>query len=200
MKRILFFTMLILLALSLVACDDSHSNLKINTVSNANLTEREKVILSNTSDQSFVFDFKVDDKFKEVAVWVEKYESGKLVGEVNRISMEIKNKGTIIFSTSHTTEESNHTLFTVTIDSDGGTGSGWSPETIIKEDGLGAVWGSNPLGETSIQGKMVLASICYSTSKEGISSLPTDFYNNIDSHMNELKNYDVVYLLRSEFK
>ena len=92
MMRVLFFAMLTSLVLSLVACDDSNSNLKINTVSDAKLTEREKVILSSMADKSFVFDFKVDDKYEEVAVWVEKYESGNLVGEVNCISTEIKNR------------------------------------------------------------------------------------------------------------
>lgn len=133
MMRVLFFAMLTSLVLSLVACDDSNSNLKINTVSDAKLTEREKVILSSTADKSFVFDFKVDDKYKEVAVWVEKYESGNLVGEVNRISTEIKNKGTIIFTTSHPIEESNQAIFTISINSDGSTGTGWFTETITDE-------------------------------------------------------------------
>ena len=199
MRRVPFFAMLTLLALSLVACDDGNSNLKINTVSDAKLTEREKAILLSTADQSFVFDFNIDDKYKDVAIWIEKYESGDLVGEVNRISTEIKNKGTIIFTTSKTTEESNQALFTISINSDGSTFSGWGPKTITK-DVLGIVWESNPLDNISIMDKMVLASICYSGSKEGISTLSTDFYSDVDSHMNELKNYDVVYLLRSEFK
>jgi hypothetical protein len=197
MMRVLFFAMLTSLVLSLVACDDSNSNLKINTVSDAKLTEREKVILSSTADKSFVFDFKVDDKYKEVAVWVEKYESGNLVGEVNRISTEIKNKGTIIFTTSHPIEESNQAIFTISINSDGSTGTGWFTETITDE--LSAVWGSNSLGSISVMDKMVLASICYSNSNKEISTISTDFYSDVDSHINELKNYDVVYLLRSEF-
>ena len=197
MMRVLFFAMLTSFVLSLVACDNSKSNLKINTVSDAKLTEREKVILSSTADKSFVFDFKVDDKYKEVAVWVEKYESGNLVGEVNRISTEIKNKGTIIFTTSNPIEESNQAIFTISINSDGSTGTGWFTETITDE--LSAVWGSNSLGSISVMDKMVLASICYSNSNKGISTISTDFYSDVDSHINELKNYDVVYLLRSEF-
>lgn len=154
MRRVLFFVMITSFVLSLVACNDVNSNLKTNTVSEAKLTEREKVILSSTADKSFVFDFNVDDKYKDVAVWVEKYESGHLVGKVNRISTEIKNKGTIIFTTSKTTEESNQALFTISINSDGSTGTGSSPETITKED-LGVVWGSNPLGNIPIMDKMV---------------------------------------------
>ena len=89
-RRVLFFAMLTMLVFTLVACDDGNSNLKINTVSDAKLTEREEVILLSTADKSFVFDFNVDDNYKDVAVWVEKYELGKLVGEVNHISTQIK--------------------------------------------------------------------------------------------------------------
>ncbi|EKN66989.1 hypothetical protein BABA_13912 [Neobacillus bataviensis LMG 21833] len=174
-------------------------NLKINTVSNAKLTEREKVILSSTADQYFEFDFNVDDKYKDVAVWVEKYESGNLTGVIDRISTGIKNKGTIILSTSKTNEETNQALFTISISSNGGTSTGWSPVTVTKDD-IGIDWGINPLDNIPIMDKMVLAGICYSRSNEGTSTLSTDFYSDVDSHMNELKNYDVVYLLRSEFK
>ena len=54
------------------------------------MTEREEVILLSTADKSFVFDFNVDDNYKDVAVWVEKYELGKLVGEVNHLSTRLK--------------------------------------------------------------------------------------------------------------
>ncbi|GHI00431.1 hypothetical protein [Neobacillus kokaensis] len=200
MRKVLFFLMLTLLTLFLAACDNGSPDLKVNTVSKANLTEREEVILSSTAAQSFVFDFNVEDKYKEVAVWVEKYKSGELVEEMNHISTGIKKRGTIIFTTSNMSEGSNQVLFTIGINSDGSTSTGWNPETITKVDDLQAVWGSNPLSDIAIKDKMVLASICYSGSKNGISSLSTDFYNDVEGHMNELKNYDVVYLLRSEFK
>ncbi|MEC2078490.1 hypothetical protein [Metabacillus fastidiosus] len=199
MRRVLFFGVLILLVLSLAACDDNNSDLEMNTVTNAKLTEREEIILSSTANQSFVFDFNVEDNYKEVTVWVEKYESGNLVGEVTRISTEINKMGMLIFSTSHTAEESDQTLFTVSINSDGTTGTGSSSETIIKNNS-GIVSGSNPLGSISIKDKMVLADICYSSSKEEVHTLSTDFYTDMDNHIDELKKYDVAYLLRSEFK
>jgi len=33
-----------------------------------------------------------------------------------------------------------------------------------------------------------------------MSSLPNDFYKDVDGHMSELEEYDVVYLLKTEFK
>ena len=53
---------------------------------------------------------------------------------VNRISTEIKNKGTIIFTTSYPTEESNQAIFTISINSDGSTGTGWFNRNDYKDD------------------------------------------------------------------
>lgn len=201
MRRGLFFVILTVLTLSLVACnEDVSKNVKTNTISGAKLTEREDMLLTGTADQSFVFDFNANNQYKEVAVWVEKYESGKLVGELNRMSTEIKNTGTIIFSTAKMNEENDQTRFSISVHSDDATNTTWSTET-IKEGDLLMVSGSNPSDNISIKDKnIVLASIGYTSSEEGPSNLSTDSYSNIDSHMDELKNYDVVYLLRCTFK
>ena len=47
---------------------------------------------------------------------------------------------------------------------------------------------------------MVLASICYTLDEEGATSLSSDFYEDPKSNMDELKDFDVVYLLKGEFK
>jgi hypothetical protein len=201
MRRILFFIVLTVLTFSLVACNGGGSkNVKANTISSANLTEREEALLSGPADQSFVFDFNADNKYKEVAIWVEKYESGKLVGKLNGMSTEIKNTGTMVFSAAKVNEENNQARFSISVHSDDATNTSWSPET-IKENNFSTVSGSNPLDNISIKDKnIILASIGYPSSEEGTRTLSTGFYEDIDSHMNELKNYDVVYLLRCTFK
>ncbi|RAS71479.1 hypothetical protein [Priestia endophytica] len=201
MRRVLFFAMLTVLTLSLVACDGEGSkNVKANAISSATLTEREEALLSGTADQSFVFDFKAGDQYKEVAVWVEKYESGKLVKKLNRMSTEIKNTGTMVFSTAKINEENNQARFSISVHSNEATTTGLSSET-MKDDDLGMVLGSNPSESISIKDKnIILASIGYPSSEEGTRTPSTGFYEDVDSHMNELKNYDVVYLLRCTFK
>ncbi|QUW23614.1 hypothetical protein JSQ81_08980 [Sporosarcina sp. Marseille-Q4063] len=77
MKR--FFIIVALLVFVLSACVTN--NAKSNTISAVGLTERENAILSTTSDISFVFDFNTDSEYKEVSVWIEKYELGKLVDD-----------------------------------------------------------------------------------------------------------------------
>lgn len=59
--------------------------------------------------------------------------------------------------------------------------------------------GSFPGENISLDGQVILASICYSNDRTGISSFSNGFYSNADGQMNELKNYDVVYLLKVEF-
>ncbi|WP_077602911.1 hypothetical protein [Oceanobacillus sojae] len=77
MKSVWMILITGLTALTLAACGQNESD--ANTISISELTEREDVILSVTSEQSFVFDFNIDDEYKEVAVWIEKYEAGNLV-------------------------------------------------------------------------------------------------------------------------
>jgi hypothetical protein len=58
-----------------------------------------------TSDQSFVFDFNIDSEYKEVAVWIGKYESGELVDdELSHISTQVEGNGSIIFASSKTND------------------------------------------------------------------------------------------------
>lgn len=199
MNRILFTAILIVLVFSLSACDNNNSK-SDNTLSEAKLTEREKGILSTTTDKSFVFDFNVDSTYKKASVWIEKYEFGKRVGnQINHITTEIKDKGTLIFAISETTD--NKSMFTVSINNDGGTSSSSSLEMITEDgrlEGFGSVGGSNLATNKIIKGEMVLASICYSK-KASMRTLSPDFYRDVDRHINEIKDYDIVYLLKSEF-
>ncbi|MGG3559674.1 hypothetical protein ABES23_24030 [Peribacillus frigoritolerans] len=197
MKKIILSIILSLLSFSLVACkaDDQKSE---NILSVPELTAREKAILENSSEHSFLIDFSVDDTYKEMSVWVEKYEFGKLVEpEMGRMTTGIEKNGTIIFTTSKTDDDQERSMFNVSIQNDAGTDTVTYPETIDEMDS--SVWGSAGKLKINSTNKLALASICYSSGNEGIRSLSTDFYGDTEGHMDELKKYDVVYLLRSEF-
>ncbi|MBT2617701.1 MULTISPECIES: hypothetical protein [unclassified Bacillus (in: firmicutes)] len=197
MKKIYLSIILSLLSFSLVACkaDDSKSE---NNLSVPELTAREKAILENSSEHSFLIDFNVDDTYKEMSVWVEKYEFGKLVEpEMGRMTTGIEKNGTIIFTTSKTDGDQKRSMFNVSIQNDDGTDTLTYPEAIDEMDS--SVWGSTGKLKINSTNKLALASICYSSGNEGIRSLSTDFYGDMGGHMDELKEYDVVYLLRSEF-
>ena len=197
MKKIILSIILSLLSFSLVACkaDDQKSE---NILSVPELTAREKAILENSSEHSFLIDFSVDDTYKEMSVWVEKYEFGKLVKpEMGRMTTGIEKNGTIIFTTSKTDDDQKRSMFNVSIQNHDGTDTFTYPETIDEMDS--SVWGNAGKLIINSTNKLALASICYSSGNEGIRSLSTDFYGDMEGHMDELKEYDVVYLLRSEF-
>ncbi|WP_391208796.1 hypothetical protein [Psychrobacillus sp. L4] len=168
-----------------------------NTVSEAKLTDREKFLLSSTSDKSFVFDYKADKKYKQVSLWVDKYEFGKLVEEkLNNMLTEIDGTGTIIFSTSPTIAEQKESTINISVNNNNGFST--IRTQLIKPKAMKSTWGSNPSEHIPIADKMVLASICYSNG-QGMSSLTNDFYSDIDNRLHEIKDYDDVYVLRAEF-
>ncbi|MGE6377847.1 hypothetical protein [Peribacillus muralis] len=196
-KKILLSLALCLVSLTLVACKENQPK-SDNTLSVPKLTAREQAILANTSENSMLIDFNVDDSYKEMSVWVEKYEAGKLVeAEKGLMNAEIEKNGTIIFTTSKTDDDQKLSMFNVTIQNDDGTTTATYPEKMDKKDA--SVSGSPDKIDLKNTNKPVLWSICYSSSQEGMSSLSADFYHDMDSHIDELKSYDVVYLLRSEF-
>lgn len=202
MRSLLFSASITFMALCLSGCvenmNHAASQTESNTISLAKLTEREEAILLSTAEQSFVFDFNTDDQFQEVHVWVEKYEEGKLTGEVSSFSSQIHQTGSIIFTASKRTDESNQSLFTTAIHSDGTTASGRNQETMPNADS-GIIWGANSTDSIEIGDQQVLGSIAF-TDDGNTSSLSTGFYTDINNRLDELKKYDLVYLIRSEFK
>jgi len=194
MKRF-YLMMVVVIVVLLVGC--VKGDLKTNTVMQANLTDREAAILSVTSNGHFIYDFKVDNSYKKLSVWLEKYEAGQLVEEVNRISSEISKEGTIIFANSNASESIDPTLLSITIHSDQSSATGWTSE-VFNEEELSTIWESYPLEDgISIDDELILASISYSSSETGMRTLSEEFYKN--GKIDELANYDVVYVLKCLF-
>ncbi|SES63029.1 hypothetical protein SAMN05216389_101150 [Oceanobacillus limi] len=196
MRKLIVWGAVLVCVLS--ACEHNISD--SNIISTAELTERENTILSTTSEKSFVFDFQLDSEYEEISVWIEKYEFGKLVDdELSYISTTAEQDGSIIFTTSQNNNEMGK-AFHVGIGSNGGT------DTIngidLNSSGLGemsSVWG-NFQGEKNLDnGEVVLANICYSSDENGMQSLTTNFYDDVEGNMDELEKYDVSYLLKAEF-
>ncbi|MFJ8235438.1 hypothetical protein ACIQ34_06755 [Ureibacillus sp. NPDC094379] len=199
MKRTLTILISALLLFILSACDDNNSN----TISVAELTDRENAILSSSSVGSFVFDFNIDKEYKEVTVWIEKYESGNLVEDkIGELTTQVEGDGSIIFTTSKTNYSQKQPTFNIAISSKEGVSFVSSISAFDQNsnslDDMSSVMGPFPKENTFIEGEVVLGSICYS--KDGImNSLTADFYQDVDGHINELEKYDVVYLFKADF-
>jgi hypothetical protein len=184
----------------LVACTNTET--QSNTITVAELTDREEAILSINTEQSFVFDFNVDNEYEEVSVWVEKYEFGQLVKDnISEITTMVEKSGSIIFTTSKTTGDSSEKTFNIGVNDEGGSSSMTSVDkkTANLTD-MSSVWG-NFSEDKTLNGKAtVLAGIGYSSSDFGMSSFTNDFYDDMEAHMDELEEYDVAYVLKAEFK
>lgn len=198
MKKL--FAILVPLVFVLSACKSNDAI--SNTISVAELTERENAILSTTSDQSFVFDFNVDNDLDEVSVWIEKYESGKLVDDqISFMTSSVEESGTIVFANSNRDGNQKYPSFNIGVSSKGSTSSIRGFDSDPRDLGeMSSVWSHfQEASHSIVEGEVVLASICYS-SEGTMSSLTTDFYKDVESHIDELKKYDVAYLLKTEFK
>ncbi|MBE1553842.1 hypothetical protein [Sporosarcina limicola] len=197
MKKLFSIVALSVCMLSACVTNDSQSN----TISTVELSERENAFLTITSDKSFVFDFDIDDEYKVLSVWVEKYEFGKLVDDkISSIITPVEKSGSIIFATAKADHSRNQQTFNIGISSNDSTRSISSfDDNAAGVDKMSSVWSDFQEKNMPIEGEVVLASICYSSNESGMSSLRNDFYKDVDGHMSELEEYDVVYLLKAEF-
>lgn len=198
MKRLFPNLIIILMLVVLSACNSDPNS---NTISVSELTDRENTILSTTSEKSFVFDFETDGDYQEVSVWIEKYEAGELIdGQLNEVRTQIDESGSIVISNPKISNTEKKHTFSIGIGSNGSTGSLSSYDTnSINQDGIASVWGSFPEELPLNEDEIVLAYIGYSTDESSMSTLTTDFYEDSQDNINELKKYDVTYLFKAEF-
>ena len=201
MKKVLYIVLMTMIVVVLGACSGNETN----TISVADMTEREKNILSLITDDAFLFDFDVDDTYQDVSVWVEKYESGKLVGEkINDTTAPVYGKGSLIFTVVQNPDDENQFTFTTGIKTEGDEESDLSSSSslVTGKKGLENASITTRKVEESLplNGEMVLASICYTLDENGATSLSSDFYEDPKNNMDELKEFDVVYVMKAEFK
>lgn len=196
MKKLIFIMLVSLWTISLTAC----SGVESNTIVEAELTDRENEILSTTSKLSFVFDFNIDNEYKEVSLWIEKYEFGELVDERGGIGTEVMEEGSIIFTTNEPINNQNETLFTIGVISNEGTASGRTSDLVPVQgtEGRFTIVGNINEEMDITDEEIVLASIGFSW-EESISSFSPDLYTNAEHRSTMLENYEVAYLLVTKF-
>ncbi|WP_010530575.1 hypothetical protein [Lentibacillus jeotgali] len=195
-RRLGILILTIIFAFVLSACDNDSSNINTdtNTISSTDLSKMEKAILSTTSDESFVFNFNIDNKYNEMSVKVEKYKKGDLVDDkLTQISLEVSDgEGTIIITSQKDNAEVNHSAFNIGISSGGSTGSTSVLDNDIEKKGTMGTFQEN---EISIEnGEAVLSGIAISNNENNSMSFRSNFYE--DS--SEMKKYDVVYLFKAK--
>lgn len=199
MKRAVF--LMISIFLLLVACENTQSVTE-STIGTSELTEREQALLTTAASQSFVYDFSVDKEYKNINIWVDKYEFGNRVTDhPNGVTVELdEHKGMIIFSTNRVIGHEDQLAFRIGVHSDRSTAVGEYTETMPKdyEKNLVSGWGHNISGEESLIPNMVLGSMNYS-SDGNVTLFQNQLQLDQEVFHEELKEYDVSFLFRVNF-
>ncbi|AXI00803.1 hypothetical protein DV702_14465 [Sporosarcina sp. PTS2304] len=199
MKKIVYALLISCLSL-LGACTATDTN----KLTIPELSERETQILETAADKAFVFDFTTDQNYTELSLWVEKYEKGKKVEDpVNDLSSPLpgeSTKGSIVFTISQTLDQ--QLLLSASIRDADGTVRINNQEKLASLDHMATLWGTTPLEGVTLSDNMLLAGVIYTdtTSGKPTSGFSQDFYEQKENYLDELKEHDVVYLLRVSFE
>lgn len=202
MKKFVFILVMMLVVPSFTACDDTGKT-NTNVIADAQLTDKEKILLSVGSNKYFAFDFNVDSKYKWVEVWADRYEHGKKVSNIGKLATGLSaSKGNMIIAAVEENEKGT-SEWTLAINAGGSLSKAeTNQEYKVKEDSSIASSMSVNNSKISIGDKeIVLANVCYRVSGEEATfrSLSGEFYDNPEAHMEEIAEYDVVYLLKCKF-
>lgn len=186
--------------------NDENDEQETNTISLSQLTEREEAILFSVSSNSMVFDFNIDDTYSSATIWIVRYTFGERDEyDIGQTSMDVSDHGymTFIPTTYYNVEDEDRLFFTISISS-GVNSSSHSTSEILEEQGTnsdeGTIWES--VGNESIDltnGEVVLGSLVTSSMEEGLGSLSRDFYASPDENLEEIEDYEQVYLIKAEF-
>ncbi len=200
--------MICLLAAVLYGCNETietKSNYQKGTTIGSvhDFSEKENTIHNAISEISMIFDFKVDKKYKEIIVWMEKYQFGKLINNQSSLSHldSIEESGTIVFALPIGSE-----AFTsnIGISSNGQSSMISRTDKEQSEDGpqkeMSTIWGSLDQARTIQDNEdFLLGYIGYSSDEQSVSSASPSIFNNPEMEKEEIKDYDVAYLLKAKF-
>lgn len=196
-----FFILITLTSLLIFsACEESKSN----TVKSASLKDREVAILSTLSDHAFVFDYKIDQGYKALDLWVEKYEFGEIVDEsLSELSTSVsEEEGMILFAKDKEIDQEGEQKYYLGASEDGGSSSTFFKVEDLKDLEEASTISGQLIENQSIEPdqEITLATIAYADHEFGVSSVPDYFYENPDEHEDVLENYALVYVFKAQFK
>lgn len=167
------------------------------------LSDRETQILETAANVSFVFDYTADQTYSDVSLWVEKYVEGKLVAEpISELTTPLpgeSTKGSIVMTVTQTLDQ--ELLFSASIGDAEGSASVSNQEELEKLENMSVLFDTNPQEGLLLSDDMLLAGLIYTETEAGTptSTLSSEFYEQKEGYLDELKEYDVVYVLRASF-
>lgn len=173
------------------------------TITKGELTEREDFLLSSLTEHTFLYDYSLSEDVTELTVFVEKYEFGKRQDyPIISMSMaDLNSEGTLFFSVGPADFEIHSHSLSVGIQSEGNWSSGRSFDSFVSDSNasMGTVRESAVSDENSLSiedDAGAVASIIHANSEEGISTLTKAFYEDIDNNLEQIEDYEVVYVFK----
>lgn len=194
----------VLLCISCIMLISACAATEKNKMTIPELTDRENQLIENTADFSYIFDYTADQNYTEASLWVEKYEKGVKTDEpISQLSTPLPGEstnGSVILTVKKTIDDK--LLFDASISDLNGFAGIHNEEALPKGESLATLWDSNPQEGLPLSEDMLLGSLIFTESKEGVpvSSLSSDFYEQKVDFSKNLQKYDVVYLVRASFK
>ncbi|CQR48346.1 hypothetical protein BN1058_02714 [Paraliobacillus sp. PM-2] len=177
--------------------EDLQSEEALNELKLITRTNREETIIDTLADQAFIFEFQIDESYKDLKVWVETYQLGEKQ-DIDKYQKAINKSGTIIFSnTAVGGENINNQRLGIISDNGGGYTSYANELTMFDEYGFTAMPDVNDATIEVTEEPIVLAGLLYGENE--VQSLPPDFFNNSSDNMDALKDYELAYILKAQF-
>lgn len=211
MKKLLILLLAAFMIFFTLGCDGGtisndgkqvKKTLGTNEMKEVQLTDTEQMMFQQ--NYCFTYEFNGDSSYKNIKLWVDKYEFGQYAGNpIGTLSSDIKGKGKIVFLLENLNSNIPECAYLLRLGIKGNNGvssaSFIQPQEGWEKEGMICVWKHNYDEVVPIKDKMTLTSICYKKGNSA-STFSDEFYANPEAHLDEIKSYDVVYLLRCEFE
>ncbi|MEK4090757.1 MULTISPECIES: hypothetical protein [unclassified Viridibacillus] len=203
MKQILLVLAACLSVFVLTGCSEKvDKELSENYIQHLELSKREKSLIQAVTgdgdNPTFIHEFKVDEKWKSVKLWVEKYEYGQLKEkDAVAISVGIEEKGKFVVSFRRLPNGKPNAIVRVALIDDKAI---YSSEGNIKLPKTGSSGSANIVSEKVKVGQdMVLAQVIYSKQDQNISIGDWNLYNNPNELAEKTSKYPAVYFVLCSF-
>jgi hypothetical protein len=206
MKKLLLVLLAMAFLVSLIACSNNgyKTSRDIDIISEAKLSDREKMFLSVNSMAYFTFDFRVSEKYNWVEIWIDRYEFGKKISSNGKLLTGISEGSEGIILATLTNPEDAISNWTIAIKNGGAIVTGKYKQEYKNADlsSYTKTWQAiNTMNKIEDSNEITLASVCYKELKSGsnMSSLTDKFYKSPDENIREIIDYNLVYLLKVKF-
>lgn len=206
MRKLLLVMVSLVFLLSSTACSSNKytTNENISFISATQLSDREKMFLSVCTNDYFVFDFSVSDKYKWIEVWIDRYEFGKKVTSNGKLLTGLSESSDGMILATLREQENIKYNWTIATKTGGATATGDFNQEYKSTENYSFAKTWQTIHTKKIikdDNEITLASICYKEQKNGttVSSLTDEFYRSPDENIREILNYNLVYLLKVKF-